>query len=582
MKKLLCTVMGYLLVFCQLATVLPSYAAQEGDYKYEVLPGDTVEITAYLGDDEELTIPGVLGGHPVTSIGESAFERCRYLESVIIPDSVISIGDFAFEGCWDLESVKLPNGIRSIGEYAFSSCYALSSITIPDSVTDIGEGAFRNCSLAGGVQLSGNIKHISSEAFMDCDLQGITIPEGVQSIGESAFEGCGDLKRVTLPASLTAIEDYAFWNCSSLERIVFPAGVTYIGDGAFRNCDPDIYFEGPPPEGITPWTYYPGGFSTRSTLFYSLDFTDEWTVRGPFEGEEQFWWPDEFPPDEYPYWDGYVIRPYHPFLDDYQYRILTGDTIEIIGYIGAGGDIRIPKTIDGYRVVGIGNDAFLYCDNLTAVHIPDGVISIGNWAFYRCEELASIEFPDSVVKVGEYAFAECFSLTSIILPDGVTHIGEGAFSWCDGLVSITIPSGVTHIGEDAFAYCYDLETVYFRGLPPTFAGSGAFETRNENTILYYPAGLAEYWAPNGETTWNGYHIASDDAAVKIKRGDANCDGIVNAADAAAILRYLVRLETLSDQGLRNALVTDMSGNTKVSAADAAKILRWLVRLEKAL
>jgi len=65
-----------------------------------------------------------------------------------------------------------------------------------------------------------------------------------------------------------------------------------------------------------------------------------------------------------------------------------------------------------------------------------------------------------------------------------------------------------------------------------------------------------------------------------QRGDANEDGLVNAADAAAILRHLVRLTTLSPQGLLNAKVTDGTG--QVSAADAAKILRYLVRLEKEL
>ena len=62
-----------------------------------------------------------------------------------------------------------------------------------------------------------------------------------------------------------------------------------------------------------------------------------------------------------------------------------------------------------------------------------------------------------------------------------------------------------------------------------------------------------------------------------RRGDADCDDAVNAADAAAILRHLVRLTELTPQGLLNAKVTDGTG--AVSAADAAKILRWLVRLE---
>ena len=65
-----------------------------------------------------------------------------------------------------------------------------------------------------------------------------------------------------------------------------------------------------------------------------------------------------------------------------------------------------------------------------------------------------------------------------------------------------------------------------------------------------------------------------------ERGDANCDYVVNAADAAAILRHLVRLQTLTPQGLKNAKVTE--GEGPVSAADAAKILRWLVRLETVL
>jgi len=65
-----------------------------------------------------------------------------------------------------------------------------------------------------------------------------------------------------------------------------------------------------------------------------------------------------------------------------------------------------------------------------------------------------------------------------------------------------------------------------------------------------------------------------------QRGDANCDGNVDAADAAAILRHLVQLKLLTPQGEINAKVT--SGTGPISAADAARILRWLVQLEKTL
>ena len=58
-------------------------------------------------------------------------------------------------------------------------------------------------------------------------------------------------------------------------------------------------------------------------------------------------------------------------------------------------------------------------------------------------------------------------------------------------------------------------------------------------------------------------------------GDANCDGQVTAADAAAILRSLVNLAQLSQQGMINA---DVDGDGEVTAADASAILRYIVKL----
>ncbi|MCL2671163.1 MAG: hypothetical protein FWF10_03895 [Clostridiales bacterium] len=67
-----------------------------------------------------------------------------------------------------------------------------------------------------------------------------------------------------------------------------------------------------------------------------------------------------------------------------------------------------------------------------------------------------------------------------------------------------------------------------------------------------------------------------------KRGDANVDNEVDAADAAAILRFLAGLSELSDQGAINAEVTDETPSSPnraaITAEDAAKILRFLAGL----
>ena len=66
-------------------------------------------------------------------------------------------------------------------------------------------------------------------------------------------------------------------------------------------------------------------------------------------------------------------------------------------------DIRIPETIDGYRVTSIGEYAFRGCTSLTSIVIPDGVTSIGKYAFWNCTSLTSIVIPDGVTSISDSA-----------------------------------------------------------------------------------------------------------------------------------------------------------------------------------
>ena len=88
-------------------------------------------------------------------INHLAFKDCYWLESVVIPDSVIYIGQNAFEGCTAVKEIDILGGVTCIDDYAFYMCIGLVSINIPDSVSFIGEYAFQGCDFLADINFEG-------------------------------------------------------------------------------------------------------------------------------------------------------------------------------------------------------------------------------------------------------------------------------------------------------------------------------------------------------------------------------------------------------------------------------------------
>ena len=202
-----------------------------------------------------ITIP-----NSVTKIGGMAFAGCISLKSVTIPNSVTYIEGGAFDGTTWLNnqpdglvyagkvayqykgtmpantSITLLNGTKGIAGGAFSFCKNLTSVTIPNSVTNIGYGVFEKTSLKS-IVIPNSVTSIGEEAFRNCDsLTSVTIPNSVTSIGSGAFWGCISLTSVTIPDSVTSIERGTFYACISLTSVNIPNSVTSIGREAFVGC----------------------------------------------------------------------------------------------------------------------------------------------------------------------------------------------------------------------------------------------------------------------------------------------------------------------------------------------------------
>lgn len=131
----------------------------------------------------------------------------------------------------------------------------------------------------------------------------------------------------------------------------------------------------------------------------------------------------------------------------------------ITGYSGPGGDLIIPKTIDGASITSIGDWAFSDSANLTSVSIPDSVTSIGFYAFSGCTALTNISIPNSVTTICGAAFINCTGLTGIIIPDSVTSIGYSGFEGCTRITHISIPDSIHSIDFSLFYGCTNLESI---------------------------------------------------------------------------------------------------------------------------
>ena len=412
------------------------------DFSYTITDGK-VTITDYIGSATVVVIPGTIENYPVTSINSNAFEYCRSLTNIIIPDGVTSIGEEAFSVCESLTSISIPDSVNSIGKAAFEYCSSLTSISVPDGVTSIEPFTFYDCNNLTSISLPDGVTSIGGSAFYHCNnLTSISLPDSVTSIGGYAFCKCWHLASIIIPDGVTSIGSMAFYNCADLTSINIPDAITSISSDAFAACG-----------GLTSISIPDGVTSIGGSAFSGCDSLTSITIP---------------------------------------------DSVTLIGNGAFSGCSSLTSISIPDGVTSIRDSIFYGCSGLTSINIPDGVTSIGDEAFSGCSSLTSISIPDSVTSIGRYAFSGCSSLTSISIPDGVTSIGSYAFRLCSSLTSIIIPDGVTSISSDAFSGCSNLTSII---IPDgvTSIGSYAFSGCSSLTSIIIPDGVTSI----GYTAFSG-------------------------------------------------------------------------------
>ncbi len=390
--------------------------ATDGTFYYLVGRGECT--------DTDIVIPKNYQGLPVKKIKTNSFAQCQDLTSVTIPDSITDVGMSAFSSCSTLTSVAIQNGVISIEGSAFYGCTSLTNIEIPDSVTSVGDNAFYdtvyynnennwedgalyldgwlikvNAAIEGEYTIKEGTKGIAGYAFSGCtNLTGLTMPDDLIVIGDNAFSNCTRLTDIVIPESVTHIGLRAFHNCRSLTEVRMSDGVERIGDYAFYSCKAlaDITI----PESVKSI----GKNAFEDTAYYNNSDNWEKGTHSPLtnikpEGEE-----DEVG-DSVLYLDGWLLKA-NPYFTCGEYTV-KADT------------------------VGLADEAFYDCGDLSGVTIGDGVKCIPTGAFKSCDDLYEVALGTNVERIGQSAFYECDSLNYITISENVSVIEAYAFYECD-------------------------------------------------------------------------------------------------------------------------------------------------------
>lgn len=206
------------------------------DNIHDLILDPTITEIADSACKERLHLKTIQFSDSVEYIGNEVFRGCSSIRELFIPKNVKHIGDSCFRDCVGLRKLNIQEEIE-IGERAFENCRELSEISLPNDLAEIYSGVFNSCHSLVEINLPSSLFAIGDNAFASCSrLKRITLPNGVSRIDDAVFSGCTSLEAVSIPESVSKIGKNVFKDCTNLTRINIPAGVRKIDSGCFRGC----------------------------------------------------------------------------------------------------------------------------------------------------------------------------------------------------------------------------------------------------------------------------------------------------------------------------------------------------------
>lgn len=305
----------------------------------------------------------------------------------------------------------------------------LESAVIPGTCKSIGERAFFNRSSLKTVDIEEGLESVAPNSFANTRLMELRLPKSLKTYGLSAVSGCSRLTDVYLPVYKVKVDCEGYYEFDMINYYV-----------SYSNSQATLHV----PFGAS------GNYVKGEKDGWILDWANEFANVVEMDPQDG----DIFP---YPYKTDNDMMFQVVSAQDKTCRVYGDgnyeDALNATPCIpkGTEGVVSIPSKARDLTVMEIDTLAFMGCEKITLVNIPNTVKKIGAGAFGMCSSLVSVEIPALVERIEDSAFAMCTDLNSVTLHEGLLSIEQSAFGKCSSLVNISLPGSLTEIGNNALS-----------------------------------------------------------------------------------------------------------------------------------
>ena len=193
-----------------------SYASNTSNLLFLRLPNTLTELPFRIAQSTPIIDCTIDENAPFTSFSNVSFHDSQNLRSVDIPKNVTilqskghSNDGFTFYRCVSLVDVDFAEGSKlvTIEQNAFNSCKALKEITIPNSVVNLGNNVFMYCSGLETIRLGAN-------AGKNLDTYNV----------QSMLYGCNSLKYVYMSSTMIPTTGSHLFDSGAGSMVIFYTG----------------------------------------------------------------------------------------------------------------------------------------------------------------------------------------------------------------------------------------------------------------------------------------------------------------------------------------------------------------------